>query len=145
MGASKYFSSEQQSQIVAAIREAESNTSGEVRVHIESKCDEDVLDHAAWLFQFLNMHKTDARNGVLVYLAVESKKFAIIGDRGINAVVPPDFWDATKEEMRTQFANGRITDGIVGAVLSAGVHLKTYFPHLSDDKNELSDEISFGK
>ncbi|MDD2797127.1 MAG: TPM domain-containing protein [Bacteroidales bacterium] len=145
MGASKYFSKEQQSQIVNAIKKAELNTSGEVRVHIESVCNEDVLDHAAWLFNYLKMHKTELRNGVLVYLAVESKKFAIIGDSGINAVVPSDFWDSTKEEMKAQFAQGRLTEGIAGAVLAAGVHLKTYFPYQTDDSNELSDEISFGK
>lgn len=145
MTASSYFSKEQQAQIVSAIKEAEMNTSGEVRVHIESKCNEDVLDHAAWLFNYLKMDKTEHRNGVLIYLAVESKKFAIIGDRGINAVVPADFWDSTKELMRSHFAQGRFTEGISAAVLSAGEHLKAFFPHQSNDVNELSDEISFGK
>ncbi len=145
MTASNYFTKEQQKQIVDAIKEAELNTSGEIRVHIESKCNEDVLDHTAWLFSYLKMDKTEQRNGVLVYLAVESKKFAIIGDRGINAVVPADFWDTTKDVMKMHFAEGRFTEGIAGAVLLAGVHLKKFFPYQSDDVNELSDEISFGK
>jgi uncharacterized membrane protein len=145
MGASKYFTKEQQKQIVEAIKEAENQTSGEIRVHIESRCKEDVLDRTAWLFHFLKMDKTELRNGVLIYLAVESRKFAIIGDRGINAVVPPDFWDTVKEKMRAHFAEGRFTEGIAEAVLSAGQHLKHYFAYQSDDVNELSDEISFGK
>lgn len=145
MGASTYFTKEQQSQIVNAIQEAETNTSGEIRVHIESKCNEDVLDHAAWLFNYLKMDMTIQRNGVLIYLAVESKKFAIIGDKGINAVVPADFWEATKEAMKSHFAKGELTEGIVYAVLSAGRHLKAFFPYQTDDVNELSDEISFGK
>lgn len=145
MKAANYFSKEQQKQIVEAIQQAETNTSGEIRVHIESKCNEDVLDHAAWLFNYLKMDTTAQRNGVLIYLAVESKKFAIIGDKGINAVVPTDFWDTTKEKMKSHFSQGQLTEGIVSAVLAAGEHLKAFFPYQSDDVNELSDEISFGK
>lgn len=145
MGASKYFSKEQQAQIVSAIQQAETDTSGEIRVHIESKCTEEVLDQAAWLFDTLKMNKTALRNGVLIYVAVESKKFAIIGDKGINAVVPSDFWNVVKEKMRSHFVKGELTEGISEAVLEAGVQLKKFFPFQSDDVNELSDEISFGK
>ena len=144
MGASKYFSKEQQTQIVDAIKEAELNTSGEIRVHIESLCRVDVLDRAAWLFSFLKMDKTNLRNGVLVYVAVESKKFAIIGDKGINRVVPSDFWNTVKDKMRLHFSDGRLSDGIAESVIEAGLQLKKYFPHESDDVNELSDKISFG-
>lgn len=145
MGASNFFSKQEQAQIVQAIEAAEQDTSGEIRVHIESSCDADVLDRAAWLFRQLDMHETAQRNGVLIYLAVKSRKFAIIGDKGINAVVPPDFWESTKELMRTHFAQGHLTEGITAAIHSAGKHLKSFFPHQSNDVNELSDEISFGK
>jgi uncharacterized membrane protein len=145
MGASKYFTKEQQKQIVDAIKIAEKNTSGEIRVHIESKCNEEVLDRAAWLFDSLKMNKTELRNGVLVYVAVDSKKFAIIGDKGINKVVEADFWNVVKDKMRSHFAQGELTEGISEAVLEAGVQLKKFFSYQSDDENELSDEISFGK
>ncbi len=145
MGASKYFNQEQQDRIKAAIVEAETGTSGEIRVHVESECKEDVMDHAAWLFFFLKMEKTAQRNGVLIYLAVESRKFAIIGDKGINQVVPADFWESTKEKMRTHFRQGDLTGGLAEAALEAGKQLKKFFPYQSDDVNELSDEVSFGK
>lgn len=144
MGASKYFTKEQQKRIVDSIIEAELDTSGEIRVHIERFCKEDVLDHAAWLFSQLEMDKTEQRNGVLIYLAVESHKFAIIGDKGINAVVPPDFWESVKVIMREKFAMGDFTTGISLAVLEAGRLLKQYFPYHHDDVNEQPDEISFG-
>lgn len=144
MGASIYFTKEQQQQITDSIRQAELDTSGEIRVRIERLCKEDVLDHAAWLFHQLEMDKTAQRNGVLIYLAIESHKFAIIGDRGINAVVPADFWESVKEIMRTQFAQGKFADGISQAVLEAGKLLKQHFPYQHDDSNELPDDISFG-
>lgn len=144
MGASKYFSKEQQKQIVDAIKQAELDTSGEIRVHIERFCKEDVLDHTAWLFSQLEMDKTEQRNGVLIYLAIESRKFAIIGDKGINAVVPENFWESVKEIMRDKFAAGDLTNGISLAVLEAGSLLKQHFSYKHDDVNELSDEISFG-
>ncbi len=144
MGASKYFFKEQQRQIVGSIKEAESDTSGEIRVHIERFCNEDVLDHAAWLFSQLEMDKTELHNGVLIYLAVESRKFAIIGDKGINALVPSGFWDSAKEIMRERFSVGDLTGGISLAVLETGRLLKQHFPYQHNDENELSDEISFG-
>ena len=93
MKASSFFSKEQQAQILAAVRGAEKETSGEISVHIESSLNEDVLDRAAWLFHKLGMDKTADRNGVLFYLAVDDRKFAIIGDAGINSKVPAGFWD----------------------------------------------------
>ena len=144
MGASIYFTKEQQHQITESIRQAELDTSGEIRVRIERFCREDVLDHAAWLFYQLEMEKTAQRNGVLIYVAVESRKFAVIGDKGINSIVPPDFWDSVKEIMRTQFAQGNLTDGISLAVLEAGKLLKQHFQYRKDDTNELPDDISFG-
>jgi len=145
MKASSFFTREQQAQILASVREAEKSTSGEIRVHIETSCPEDVLDRAAWIFKKLGMHKTAERNGVLFYLAVVDKKFAIIGDAGINAKVPSGFWDAIKELLQTNFRDGKFTEGLSEGIIRAGIQLKTHFPYSKDDINELSDEISFGK
>ena len=96
---SVFFSKEEKKEIEQSIKEAEKNTSGEVRVHIESTCSENELDRAAYWFSELKMHKTELRNGVLIYMALSDRKFAIIGDIGINAKVAPDFWESTKEQM----------------------------------------------
>jgi len=145
MKASTFFTDEQQAQILAAVKEAELSTSGEVRIHIETNCPEDVLDRAAWIFGKLGMNKTAERNGVLFYLAVNDKKFAVIGDAGINAKVPAEFWNETKDLMASNFRQGRFTEGLTEAVILAGKQLKAHFPYAKDDKNELSDEISFDK
>ena len=141
----KFFSKEDKETIKKAILNAELDTSGEIRVHIESECKEDVLDRAAFLFKKLGMEKTNYRNGVLFYLAVQSKKFAIIGDEGINAVVPKDFWDSIKAQMAERFSAREFTTGLAEGIAETGKHLKKHFPHHIDDINELSDEISFGK
>ena len=143
--ASSFFSVEQQSKILASIKEAEEASSGEIRVHIETSFKGDVLDRASWVFAKLNMHKTALRNGVLFYLAVEDRKFAIIGDAGINAKVHEDFWNSTKEIMLKNFKEGRFTEGLSEGIILAGQQLKTHFPHQKDDVNELPDEISFDK
>ncbi len=145
MKASSFFSKEQQAKILAAVREAEEATSGEIRVHIETSFKGDVLDRAAWIFGKLGMYKTADRNGVLFYLAVKDKKFAIIGDAGINSKVPPGFWDSISDQLRKNFKEGLFTEGLSEGIKQAGEHLKTYFPHKKDDINELSDEISFDK
>lgn len=138
------ISKEGQDRIVAAIKTAEKNTSGEVRVHIEKKCEGDVLDASADWFARLNMHKTKLRNGVLIYLAIDDRKFAIIGDAGINEKVPPGFWDSTSDEMIKHFKNNDLVGGLEQGILKAGEELKKYFPWQTDDVNELSDDISFG-
>lgn len=143
--AQQYFSEKDKTQIVEAVKQAELNTSGEIRVHIELRCPEDVMDRAAYLFEKLGMHKTEMRNGVLFYLAIEDHVFSILGDAGINAVVASDFWESTKQAMIEYFKQGDITGGIVKGISMAGEQLKAYFPYMSDDRNELSDEISFGK
>jgi uncharacterized membrane protein len=145
MKASSFFTREQQAVILAAVKEAEKNTSGEIRVHIETKCSGDVLDRAAWIFGKLGMHKTEERNGVLFYLAVEDKKFAVIGDGGINAKVPEGFWDKIKDHLRKEFSAGKFTEGLADGIIMAGEQLKSHFPYQKDDVNELSDEISFDK
>lgn len=139
-----FFSTEEKEKILKAILEAELNTSGEIRLHIENECEEDVLDRAAFVFKKLKMDKTVQRNGVLFYLAINSKKFAILGDKGINAVVPPDFWNEIKEQVLLDFSHGEFSLGLAKGIAAAGKSLKVHFPHKSDDVNELSDDISFG-
>ncbi len=144
MSAANFFSESEKKQIIDSIKKAEKNTSGEIRVHIEDKCKEDVLDHAAFIFEELDMHKTEQRNGVLIYLAVADHKFAIIGDGGINVKVPSNFWDEIKNHMMDHFKAGRFTDGLAEGIVKSGEQLKKHFPYHKDDINELSDEISFG-
>jgi uncharacterized membrane protein len=145
MKASSFFTKEQQAQILASVKEAELETSGEIRVHIESSVKGDVLDRAAWLFKKMGMYKTAERNGVLFYLAVQDRKFAIIGDAGINAKVPSGFWDEISEMLKKNFKEGKFSEGLSEGIIMAGNQLKTHFPHQKDDINELSDEISFNK
>ena len=145
MKASDFFNDTQKEQITQAIKDAEKNTSGEIRVHIESDCNEDVLDRAAYMFAKLEMHRTKLRNGVLFYLSVNDRKFAILGDAGINAVTPENFWDEIKETVISKFKNGEYADGLSTGINMAGDALKKHFPYQSDDVNELSDEISYGK
>lgn len=141
----KFLSQGEAEQVVNAIKEAELNTSGEIRVHIEGKIKGDVLDRAAYIFKTLNMHRTKERNGVLFYLAEKSKKFAILGDAGINEKVPDDFWEKVRETMETQFRDNHFGEGLSQGILMAGEKLKKFFPHQKDDVNELSDDISYGK
>ena len=145
MKASSFFTKEQQNVILESVKEAELETSGEIRVHIETSFAGDVLDRAAWVFRKLGMHKTAERNGVLFYLAVSNKKFAIIGDAGINAKVPAGFWDDVSLLLQENFRQGKFTEGLSKGIVLAGKHLKTHFPHRKDDVNELPDEISFDK
>lgn len=143
MDARKFFTTEQQHEIVEAIRQAEANSSGEIRVHIENHCRGDIMDRSAMVFNILKMNETAERNGVLIYLAIKDKKFSIIGDEGINKMVEHDFWNDVKDMMAGHFRSGNFTEGIIQGVLRVGEKLKTFFPHKSDDINELSDDISF--
>lgn len=143
--AEKLFSKEDKARIIAAIVAAEKETSGEIQVHLENHCKADVLDRAAQVFEALKMHKTANRNGVLFYLAMTDHKFAILGDAGINQVVPENFWDEVKEEMVKHFKSGQYTDGLRRGIEMAAQQLKTHFPYdPQGDENELPDEISFG-
>jgi len=139
-----FFTEEQKTLIVNSIKQAELNTSGEVRVHIEDRCKIDVLDRASTVFAMLKMHKTKLRNGVLFYLAVKDRKFAILGDSGINAKVHENFWNEIKDLMADKFSQGKFAEGLAEGIIKAGEQLKNYFPYQSDDVNELDDEISFG-
>ncbi|GLU54114.1 TPM domain-containing protein [Dyadobacter frigoris] len=142
---SLFFSEEEQKQIIAAIQEAEKQTSGEVKVHIEKKCDaEDVLERAKEVFGLLKMYATAEQNGVLFYLAYEDRKFAVLGDKGINEKVEADFWNSTKDLLRSYFSQNKYTEGLCAGIKEAGLQLKIHFPYRSDDVNELPDDISFG-
>lgn len=141
--ASSFFSKDEQDQIRSAIKEAEESTSGEIRVHIETWVKGDILDRAAWIFNKIGMDNTDNRNGVLFYLAIKNRQFAVIGDRGINARVPENFWDNIKGILQDHFRNEHYAEGLIKGILMAGQQLKEHFPRQSDDVNELSDDISF--
>ncbi|TRX62968.1 TPM domain-containing protein [Carboxylicivirga sp. M1479] len=142
--AKDFFSESERKQIVDAIKQAELNTSGEIRVHLDKHCNENVLDRAAYWFEKLQMHQTEQRNGVLFYLAYEDHKFAVLGDAGINQKVPDDFWNSIKDLMLANFKEGRFADGLANGIIESGKQLRAHFPYQSDDVNELSDEISFG-
>ncbi len=126
-----------------AIKSAEQVTSGEIKICIQRRCNEDVLDRAAYYFKELKMHETALRNGVLIFLSTEDHKFAIIGDAGINAVVEKDFWENTKEMMLNHFKQKNISAGLISGIESVGLILKNNFPYTEGDKNELSDDIAF--
>jgi|ERR1035437_1449313 uncharacterized membrane protein len=143
--AKTFFSTEQIKQIESAIQAAEENTSGEVCVHIENKCKGDVVECATNIFRKLKMHKTELRNGVMLFVAVRDKKFAVIGDAGIHKNVPEGFWDTVRDKMLEKFKQEKFTDGLCLGIEMTGRELKKYFPHLATDKNELSNEVTFGK
>lgn len=138
------LSSTEQKQVAAAIAAAEKNTSGELRVHMEKVCTEDPVQRAIAVFEKLGMQRTAARNGVLIYVALQSNQLAIIGDKGINEKVPSDFWDSTRDLMIQHFKEGQITTGLCAAISEAGKQLAAYFPYQDNDQNELSNDISFG-
>lgn len=141
----KLFGESEEAQIEKAIEQAELNTSGEIRLHVENKCKEQVLDRAAYIFDELEMQQTELRNGVLIYVAFQDRKLAVIGDAGINAAVPNGFWDQLKSDLAKRFSSEEYIDGLEEAILKAGDQLKSFFPYQSDDVNELPNQISFGK
>ncbi|MBI4930879.1 MAG: TPM domain-containing protein [Bacteroidetes bacterium] len=140
-----FFSADQVKQIESAIKSAEENTSGEIRVHIERRCKGEEVECATLAFHKLGMHKTLLRNGVLFYLALKDKKFAVIGDEGIHKNVPEGFWDSVRDKMLEQFRQKRFTEGLCEGIMMTGAELKKYFPHSETDKDELSNEVTFGK
>ncbi len=131
--------------MIAAIQEAEKETSGEIRIHFDRHCGSSAFESATRTFARLKMHRTALKNGVLIYIALEDKKLAIIGDSGINEKVPDDFWDKIKDRMIERFRAGEICEGVCEAVTETGLQLKRYFPYRKDDANELPDDISFQK
>lgn len=139
-----FLSANDEQEIVAAIKVAEQNTSGEIRVHIENAAKKDPYERALEVFYLLEMDKTNQQNGVLIYVAVHDHKFVICGDKGINDVVPNNFWDTTKEIMQAHFKQGNFKQGLIEGILKAGKELKAHFPWQKGDENELSNQISKG-
>ncbi len=138
------LSKEDQQRVIAAIGQAELATSGEIRVHIEANCaDADPVARAFVVFDKLGMRQTADHNGVLFYVATADRKFAIVGDAGIDASVPTDFWESTKDLLRQHFSAGDMVEGLCQGIERAGEQLKRYFPRATDDKNELPDTLSF--
>lgn len=144
MKTAEVFHAQARATIEAVIAKAELYTSGEVRFYVEDYLKGDVLDRAAQIFEQLKMHATAQRNGVLIYLAVADRQFAIIGDVGINQKVPVGFWDSVKDSMLTQFRNGNLVDGVCAGILAAGEKLGEHFPRLANDSDELSNQVVVG-
>ena len=142
MEVEQFLNDQQEQEVINAIRQAEKNTSGEIRVHFEKSLDQEALKRAQEVFFQLEMDKTMYKNGVLFYVAVDDHKFAIIGDEGIDKVVPDDFWESIRDEVINEFIKGNPTKGLVLGILHAGEKLKEYFPYGDKHENELSDEIS---
>ena len=143
MRAIDFLSQEERRRVEAAIRTAERYTSGEIRVHIERKCSSDPRERALRSFHALRMTETSQRNAVLIYIACNSRMFAVLGDKGINEAVPYGFWNDVCDLLGAAFAAERYADGLEEAVVLIGQKLREYFPYQSDDINELPDEISF--
>ncbi len=139
----KFLSKKQGERVVAAIRVAENQTSAEIKVHIAKNCSGDPMDRAKELFMQLGLEKTAQRNGILIYVASEDRKSAILGDMGIDQKVGQDYWQETLNEMVEMFKKGKNAEGLCYAIESIGSQLKEHFPYQSDDVNELSDDISY--
>ncbi|MBI3233431.1 MAG: TPM domain-containing protein [Bacteroidetes bacterium] len=129
--------------IVSAIRYAEHKTSGEIRIHIEASCSSDAYKRSVEVFNELKMHETEARNGVLIYVAFKDQKFSILGDTGIHEKLGDLYWEDLKKQMAEKFSKGLLCNGIVLGIMEIGNQLSFHFPYRKDDANELSDEISF--
>jgi uncharacterized membrane protein len=137
------FSKEEELRITNAVADAENNTSGELRVHIDRYCKTDPLLKAKNLFSHLKLDQTALQNGVIFYISIDDRKFAVYGDKGINEKVEPDFWDTTVAKMTDYFKKGEMVDGIIAGLTEAGERLKLHFPKSDNDINELPDEISY--
>lgn len=139
-----FFNESDRNMILSAIKTAETNTSGEIRVHVDKHCADNVMDSAAYWFEKLKMHQTKDRNGILFYLAYEDHKFAILGDSGINQKVDDNFWSSLRNQMETAFKQGQFAPELANVIRSCGDQLKNHFPYQKDDVNELPDDISTG-
>jgi len=140
-----FLSKTEEQEIVAAIVISEKNTSGEIRLHIEENSTKPSMERAKEVFHFLNMDATELKNGVLFYICTQTKSFVILGDKGIDDLVAPDFWNSTKDAVIEKFKDGQYKDGLIKGIIEAGTQLKKYFPYNDEtDTNELSNEISRG-
>lgn len=139
-----FLTTSEEEDIIAAIRDAEKDTSGEIRVHIENSCNNDVFEHAMEVFHYLKMDNTKDQNGVLIYVAVSKREFVIYGDKGINDIVGADFWNSTRDAIAKHFENGNFTKGLIQGIQTAGKALSKHFPWHHGDVNELDNTISKG-
>lgn len=140
----KFLTKKQEEELVKAIGEAENQTSGEIRLHIEKSCDkDDAMLRAQELFHELEMDKTTQRNGILVYVAWKDHKVAIWGGIGIHEHVGQEFWEEEIGILIDHFKEDKYTEGLKTVIIQIGNKLREYFPYQSDDENELSDEISY--
>jgi uncharacterized membrane protein len=141
----RILSKEQEKTVMNAIKEAETNTSGEIRVHIEDRCKiGDPIKRAIEMFGELHMHETELRNGVIVYVAIKDHKLAVWGDEGIHKKVGQNFWNDVLATLQKYFSAKDYETGLSEAILMIGDKLKEYFPYQYNDVNELSDDISYG-
>jgi uncharacterized membrane protein len=141
-----FLTSDQEQKVIEAIQKAETNSSGEVRVHIEKKCPKkDPISRAKKLFQKLQMHETELRNGIIIYVATDDHLAAIWGDEGIHSILGQDYWESTLSQMIESFKMGEYCEGLVKAVGEIGSKFGEYFPYSEDDNNELDDSISYGE
>ncbi|MEN0047176.1 MAG: TPM domain-containing protein [Bacteroidota bacterium] len=139
-----FFTKAEGDEVIAAIRQAELNTSGEIRVHIEAKCKGEIVYAARKTFKRLKMQHTKDKNGVLFFIAPERKEFAVIGDEGIDKIVPEHFWEDIRDALQQNFKHAQFKEGVIAGIKRVGEKLKDYFPYQEDDENELPDEISYG-
>lgn len=137
-----FLTEEEEKEVVAAIQRAERKTSGEIRVHIEKTSNGDIWERAMEVFHLLKMDNTKEDNGVLIYVAIDDRNFVIYGDKGINKVVPPNFWESTKDAIVAQFKKGDFKQGLIDGILKAGQQLQEHFPWSEGNENQLSDKIS---
>ncbi|MGE5458325.1 MAG: TPM domain-containing protein [Methanococcaceae archaeon] len=140
---SEFFSQEDKELIVSEIKKAEAKTSGEIRVRIEKSAGEDPLKAARTAFKMLGMKKTKLRNGVLIFLGIEDRRFVILGDNNINKKVPEGFWDSTRDIMQEHFREADFVKGLSEGIVRAGEQLATFFPCENKDVNEITNAISF--
>ncbi|MFT3885329.1 MAG: TPM domain-containing protein [Flavobacteriales bacterium] len=145
LAAEDFLTEAERLRVKEAIREAEQRTSGEIRVHLDEAIEEGVLDHAAFVFQELGMHRTKDRNGVLIYVSVPSQRVAVIGDTNIHARLGDGYWHDVLGILLKHFREGRACEGLCKGIAHLGEQLRTHFPFQADDTNELSDDISYGK
>jgi uncharacterized membrane protein len=138
-----FFSRKEKARVISVIREAEKQTSGEIRVHLERRFKGDGLAHAKEIFERLRMTDTQERNGVLILLSTGTRDFFVLGDKGIDEKVPQNFWEEITQGMSQCFKEDQFADGLTEAILKIGEKLKTYFPFKRDDSNELPDGLSY--
>ena len=145
MALTDFLSKDDQNRISEAIANAEKCTSGEICVHVTPKCSGEVMRVAEKTFNKLGLYKTERRNAVLIYVAYKSKKFAILGDEGINQVVPSDYWETEKDTLYRYLLKGKPGDGLCEVVRQIGDALSSHFPPVDNDVNELSNEVSYAE